>query len=91
MLSIFLKTKKYFRLEKTKVLMVDKDFNEINCLKEVFTKAKVLLCMFHVLKYIKGKVQDLEILYVHLVSVERILEVELYCDCRMPELKTSYF
>ena len=26
-----------------------------------------------------------------LSSVERILEVELYCDCRMPELKTSYF
>ena len=26
-----------------------------------------------------------------LSSVERILEVELYCDCRMPELKTNYF
>ena len=26
-----------------------------------------------------------------LSSVDRILEVELYCDCRMPELKTSYF
>ena len=26
-----------------------------------------------------------------LSSVERILKVELYCDCRMPELTTSYF
>ena len=26
-----------------------------------------------------------------LSNVERVLEVELYCDCRMPELKTSYF
>ena len=28
-------------LETTKVLMVDKDFNEINCLKEVFRSTKI--------------------------------------------------
>ena len=42
-------------LNQTQVLMEDKDFNEINCLNTIFTKAKVLLCTFHVIKYIKGK------------------------------------
>ena len=25
------------------------------------------------------------------MSSERVLEVELYCECRMPELSESYF
>ena len=35
------------------VLVIDKDFNELNILKSVFPTSNVLLCRFHVLKYWK--------------------------------------
>ena len=34
--------------------MVDKDFNEVNTLKTVFSKSSFLLCQFHVMKYMKS-------------------------------------
>ena len=70
-------------LEKTKVLMVDKDFNEINCLKEVFTKAKVLLCTFHVIKYNKGKVQDLEIKRNQKSEIMCIIQKLIYAKSKL--------
>jgi len=38
------------------IFMVDKDFNEISILREVFPTATNLLCLFHVIKYIKNLV-----------------------------------
>ena len=35
------------------IIIVDKDFTEISCLKSVFVTSVVLLCIFHVLKYQK--------------------------------------
>lgn len=34
--------------------IVDKDFNEISVLKEVFGTVRILLCNFHVIKYVKN-------------------------------------
>ena len=65
-------------LNQTQVLMVDKDFNEINCLKTIFTKAKVLLCTFHVIKYIKGKVQELEIKHDKKTDIMCIVQKLIY-------------
>ena len=36
------------------IIIVDKDFNEIACLSEVFPNSTILLCTFHVIKYVKG-------------------------------------
>ena len=36
------------------VFIVDKDFTEITVLKEVFIQSTILLCTFHVIKYVKN-------------------------------------
>ncbi|KAJ0398064.1 hypothetical protein ATCC90586_001666 [Pythium insidiosum] len=40
--------------EKVEVLMVDKDLNEIKILRKYFPCAGVLICSFHVVKYLKA-------------------------------------
>ena len=45
---------------KTRVVMVDKDISVINALKCKLPNANVLLCKFHVMKYFKKKVSDLD-------------------------------
>ncbi|KAJ0406038.1 hypothetical protein P43SY_010094 [Pythium insidiosum] len=40
--------------EKVEVLMVDKDLNEIKILRKYFPRARVLICSFHVVKYLKA-------------------------------------
>ena len=45
----------------TDVVMVDKDLNEMNAIKEHIQNATMLLCKFHVMKYFKKKVSDLDI------------------------------
>lgn len=39
--------------EKVQVIMVDKDLHEIRVLKKYFPKARVLICFFHVIKYLR--------------------------------------
>lgn len=43
------------RIEKLRVIVVDKDLNEIRVLEEHFPKARVIICHFHVIKYLKEK------------------------------------
>ena len=45
--------KKYNDYSKIKVFITDKDFTEIECLEQNFPSARVLLCQFHVLKWLK--------------------------------------
>ncbi|OWY90355.1 hypothetical protein PHMEG_00041550, partial [Phytophthora megakarya] len=35
------------------VIMIDKDFTELSVLKEEFPNARILLCHFHVVKYLQ--------------------------------------
>ncbi|OWY93725.1 hypothetical protein PHMEG_00036775 [Phytophthora megakarya] len=35
------------------IIMIDKDFMELSVLKEEFTNARILLCHFHVVKYLQ--------------------------------------
>jgi hypothetical protein len=39
--------------DKVQVIMVDKDLNEIRTLRAYFPRARILICVFHVLKYLK--------------------------------------
>ena len=41
-----------------KIIMVDKDFNEINILTNLWPTATILLCTFHVIKYFHKKVSE---------------------------------
>ena len=43
-----------------KIVMVDKDLSIINVLKCKLPNAKILLCKFHVMKYFKKKISDLD-------------------------------
>ena len=43
-------------MDRTKVIIIDKDFTEMKILENLFPKASVLLCTFHVIKYLKQKV-----------------------------------
>jgi hypothetical protein len=43
-------------ITKTQVIMVDKDLDNIKIIKQIFINAKVFLCTFHVLKYMKTKI-----------------------------------
>eukprot|EP00644_Phytophthora_capsici_P001105 jgi/Phyca11/121307/e_gw1.43.209.1 len=43
------------RIEKLRVIVVDKDLNEIRVLEEHFPDARVIICHFHVIKYLKEK------------------------------------
>ena len=45
---------------RTKIIMVDKDLWTINALKCKLPNAKILLCKFHLMKYFKKKVSDLD-------------------------------
>ena len=44
--------------ENIKVIVCDKDFNEIEVMKKNFPKARILLCQFHVLKWIQKILYD---------------------------------
>ncbi|OWY94429.1 hypothetical protein PHMEG_00035844 [Phytophthora megakarya] len=43
------------RIDRLRVIVVDKDLNEIKVLESNFPKARVLVCHFHVIKYLKEK------------------------------------
>ncbi|KAE9253715.1 hypothetical protein PF004_g1360 [Phytophthora fragariae] len=43
------------RIDQLRVIVVDKDLNEIKVLESNFPKARVLVCHFHVIKYLKEK------------------------------------
>ena len=51
----------YNDVSDVRIIMVDKDLNEINAIKQFIPGATVLLCKFHVMKYFKKKVSDLDI------------------------------
>ncbi|RLN06541.1 hypothetical protein BBJ28_00021182 [Nothophytophthora sp. Chile5] len=44
--------------EQTKVIVVDKDLNEVQVLKRMFPDSRVLLCHFHVIKWLAKAVRD---------------------------------
>ncbi|KAL4155393.1 hypothetical protein PRNP1_007503 [Phytophthora ramorum] len=43
------------RIDRLRVIVVDKDLNEIKVLESSFPRARVLICHFHVIKYLKEK------------------------------------
>ena len=45
---------------RTKIVMVDKDLSVINVLKSKLPDANILLCKFHVMKYFKKKISELD-------------------------------
>jgi hypothetical protein len=47
------------RLSETKVIIVDKDLTNVNLLKTMFPNAVVLLCKFHVIKWLKSVVSKI--------------------------------
>ena len=50
---------KKMTLHDPSVIIVDKDFNEIKLLKEIFPNAVILLCTFHVIKFLKVRIFQL--------------------------------
>lgn len=46
--------------DQVRVIIVDKDFGEIALLQEAFPAARILLCVFHVVKYLRGEMAKRE-------------------------------
>eukprot|EP00644_Phytophthora_capsici_P015900 jgi/Phyca11/123005/e_gw1.49.87.1 len=44
--------------QRTEIIMVDKDLTEIEVLRRMFADARILLCHFHVLKWLRGAIRD---------------------------------
>ena len=49
-------------LKQTQVVMIDKDLTNIDVLQRYFDKARILLCVSHVLKYLKKRIHAIRIL-----------------------------
>ena len=47
-------------VSRSKIIMVDKDLTEINVLKSKIPNANILICKFHVMKYFKKKISELD-------------------------------
>ena len=48
-------------VEQTKIFLVDKDFNEMALIKELWPDSDIFLCLFHVLKTLQLKISSLQI------------------------------
>jgi len=70
---------KHLHIDKIENIMIDKDLQNIDFLKEFFPKANILLCTFHVIKYLKvvtGKYESEENKQV----IMDIIEDMVYAD-----------
>ncbi len=64
-----------------KIVFVDKDFTEIEALKNVFgSNAEVLLCIFHVIKVFKKKVSELVLPVEEKKELLIVLKKMVYAD-----------
>jgi len=52
---------KHNNVTKTNAIIIDKDLTNINLLSQFFVNVQLLLCTFHVLKYVKLKIQKLQV------------------------------
>ncbi|CAF1606765.1 unnamed protein product [Rotaria magnacalcarata] len=70
-------------LQKTQVIMVDKDLTNIDILQHFFDKARILLCVFHVLKYLKSRVHELRIPLTNRMNIMKNIRRLLYDNDQM--------
>ncbi|CAF2718196.1 unnamed protein product [Rotaria sp. Silwood2] len=81
-------------LQETQVVMVDKDSTNIDILQHYFDKARILLCVFYVLKYLKLRVHGLKIPLPNRMNIMKNIRRLLYDNNQMSaiylkEIKTE--
>jgi hypothetical protein len=67
-------------LAKTTVVIVDKDLTNVHLIKKYFTSAIVLLCSFHVLKYLKSYISKLLITQDQKIATQDAIRSILYTE-----------
>ncbi|CAF1492282.1 unnamed protein product [Adineta steineri] len=70
-------------LTKTQVVIVDKDLTNIDILQQYFNNAKILLCVFHVLKYLKSQINVLRIPLENRMNIMKNVRRLLYDNDQM--------
>ncbi|CAF3460435.1 unnamed protein product [Rotaria sp. Silwood2] len=65
-------------ITQTQVIMVDKDLTNLDILQEHFPQARILLCIFHVLKYLKIRVHELKISLTNRMNIMKNIRKLLY-------------
>ncbi|CAF3367722.1 unnamed protein product [Rotaria socialis] len=70
-------------LTQTEVIMIDKDLTNLDVLKEHFPTARILLCIFHVLKYLKIRVHELRISLTNRMNIMKNIRKLLYDNNNM--------
>ena len=69
----------YNDVKGVRIVMLDKDLNEMNAIREHIPTATVLLCKFHVMKYFKKKVSDLDIKHDEKKALGLLLQQIIDC------------
>ncbi|CAF5161272.1 unnamed protein product, partial [Rotaria sp. Silwood1] len=75
--------KKLNDLSETQVVMIDKDLTNAGILQDYFDKARTLLCVFHVLKYLKVQVHALKISLTNRMNIMNDIRKLLYDNDQM--------
>ncbi|CAF4042531.1 unnamed protein product, partial [Rotaria sp. Silwood1] len=75
--------KKLNDLSETQVVMIDKDLTNAGILQDYFDKAGTLLCVFHVLKYLKVQVHALKISLTNRMNIMNNIRKLLYDNDQM--------
>ncbi|CAF5108892.1 unnamed protein product [Rotaria sp. Silwood1] len=70
-------------LSETQVVMIDKDLTNAGILQDYFDKAGTLLCVFHVLKYLKVQVHALKISLTNRMNIMNNIRKLLYDNDQM--------
>ncbi|CAF1309477.1 unnamed protein product, partial [Didymodactylos carnosus] len=79
----YLAMSKNNNLTQTQVAIVDKDLTNVDILQQYFDKARVLLCMFHVLKYLKTRINMLKIPLDNRMNIMKNVRKLLYDNDQM--------
>ncbi|CAF0963335.1 unnamed protein product [Didymodactylos carnosus] len=74
---------KYNDLTQTQVVMVDKDLTNVDVLQHYFNKARILLWVFHVLKYLKNQIHVLKIPLTNRMNIMKNIRRLLYANDQM--------
>ena len=70
-------------LKQTEVVMIYEDLTNIDVLQRYFDKARILLCVFHVLKYLKNQIHAIRIPLTNRMNIMKDIRRLLYDNDQM--------
>ena len=63
-----------------KIIMVDKDLQNLDLVRDAIPTADLLICTFHVLKYLRTRIVALDAPKVVKLEMKQLVNQMVYCD-----------